>query len=99
MIVIAKGAHGTAVVWPGFSTDPWPQDLIDFFGVGQQNIVPAIIRATWVGDAETGHYVTEVKTPNGWAPLPDGAYLVKYNQGGALYAFDAATFGVQFRVA
>lgn len=82
------------MVWLGFTVDPWPQDLIDFFGVPQNSIVPAIIKAEWVDD----HYVSQVKTPNGWTPLPDGCYLTKLNQGGALYVYDADTFSKQWKV-
>lgn len=97
--LLGRGVHATSILWPGFTTDPWPQDFIDFFGGDRQNIIPSIIQANWVGDAETGHYVTIVKTPNGWAPLPDGAYLVKFTPNGALYAYDPDTYNKAFRLA
>lgn len=103
MNIIGKGIHATAVQWPGFTEDDWSRDtalqaVIDFLApITQQNIVPAIIKALWVGGAD-GHYNTELKTPNGFAPLPDGAYIVKLNQGGALYAVDPDTFAKQWKV-
>lgn len=99
MNVIGRGIHATAIKWLKFTTDPWPQELLDFFGVSQNNIIPSIIKATWVGDVETGKYISFVNTPNGWAPLPDESYLVKFTPNSALYAYDVDTYNRAFRPA
>lgn len=95
MNVIAKGAHGTAIQWPGFSEDAWPQDLLDFFApLNQNQILNQVIKATYNVD----HFDTQLLQPTGWAPLPDDAYIVKYNQTGAMYAFDPTSFAAEFRI-
>jgi hypothetical protein len=64
------GVEIEALLWPGFTADPWPDEQTLFFRPWHPF---QIIRASYA----SGAYTTELRAHGTWCDLPDGHFIVK----------------------